>query len=283
MRLVRVGLIGLCAGLILLVPEAPRAETASKPVAATRKLKANYDLELAGFRFGDFSLTANFDGPRYDMVAKGEFEILAGLLFRGDGTTRSAGTLTDAGPKPSMFEVSYKGGDKKEKRQMRFADGAVTQFSIVPAKSKKKQNPNKVPLNEEQLVDVLDPLTAAFLSIRSNLPPGDPELCRRSTRVFDGQQVFDIILSPKRTDKLLDGAPSAIPQSVAVCRVKYIPVSGYRSDNPGVQFMRETDEVEVWLASVTDEGLYLPYRIVVPTPLGSGSATLTKVSTKSAQ
>jgi Protein of unknown function (DUF3108) len=130
---------------------------------------------------------------------------------------------------------------------------------------------------------VLDPLTAAFLSIRSDLPPGDPKLCQRSVRVFDGQQVFDIVLTPKRTDTLLDGAPSAIPQSVAVCRVKYIPVSGYRSDNPGVQFMRETDEVEVWLASVPDEGLYLPYRIIVPTPLGPGSATLTKVNSKAAQ
>jgi hypothetical protein len=47
--------------------------------------------------------------------------------------------------------------------------------------------------------------------------------------------------------------------------------------------MTKTDDVEVWLASVPKEHLYLPYRIVVPTALGSGSATLTNVKIKSPQ
>jgi len=276
MRLRRVGQIGVLAGVLLLVGGASRAENAG----AASRLQATYEMSLGVFDLGDFRLTANFDGARYTMQANAKFELLKGLLFRGGGTTRSAGVLTDKGPKPSVFEVSYKGGDKEEERFMRFANGAVSDFSIVPAK---RPNPHNVPLNEKQLVNVLDPLSAAFLSIHSDLPPGDPALCRRTVRVFDGQQRFDIVLSPKRTDKLLDGAPSDIPESVAVCRVKYVPVSGYRPDNAGVQFMTKTDDVEVWLASVPQERLYLPYRIVVPTAMGSGSATLTKVKVKSSQ
>lgn len=276
MRLRRVGQIGVLAGVLLLVVGASRAENAG----AASRLQATYEMSLGVFDLGDFRLTANFDGARYTMQANAKFELLKGLLFRGGGTTRSAGVLTDKGPKPSVFEVSYKGGDKEEERFMRFANGAVSDFSIVPAK---RPNPHNVPLNEKQLVNVLDPLSAAFLSIHSDLPPGDPALCRRTVRVFDGQQRFDIVLSPKRTDKLLDGAPSDIPESVAVCRVKYVPVSGYRPDNAGVQFMTKTDDVEVWLASVPQERLYLPYRIVVPTAMGSGSATLTKVKVKSSQ
>jgi len=276
MRLRQVGQIGVLAGVLLLVGGASRAENAG----AASRLQATYEMSLGVFDLGDFRLTANFDGARYTMQANAKFELLKGLLFRGGGTTRSAGVLTDKGPKPSVFEVSYKGGDKEEERFMRFANGAVSDFSIVPAK---RPNPHNVPLNEKQLVNVLDPLSAAFLSIHSDLPPGDPALCRRTVRVFDGQQRFDIVLSPKRTDKLLDGAPSDIPESVAVCRVKYVPVSGYRPDNAGVQFMTKTDDVEVWLASVPQERLYLPYRIVVPTAMGSGSATLTKVKVKSSQ
>ncbi len=276
MRLRRVGQIGVLAGVLLLVGGASRAENAG----AASRLQATYEMSLGVFDLGDFRLTANFDGARYTMQANAKFELLKGLLFRGGGTTRSAGVLTDKGPKPSVFEVSYKGGDKEEERFMRFANGAVSDFSIVPAK---RPNPHNVPLNEKQLVNVLDPLSAAFLSIHSDLPPGDPALCRRTVRVFDGQQRFDIVLSPKRTDKLLDGAPSDIPESVAVCRVKYVPVSGYRPDNAGVQFMTKTDDVEVWLASVPQERLFLPYRIVVPTAMGSGSATLTKVKVKSSQ
>jgi hypothetical protein len=276
MRLRQVGQIGVLAGVLLLVGGASRAENAG----AASRLQATYEMSLGVFDLGDFRLTANFDGARYTMQANAKFELLKGLLFRGGGTTRSAGVLTDKGPKPSVFEVSYKGGDKEEERFMRFANGAVSDFSIVPAK---RPNPHNVPLDEKQLVNVLDPLSAAFLSIHSDLPPGDPALCRRTVRVFDGQQRFDIVLSPKRTDKLLDGAPSDIPESVAVCRVKYVPVSGYRPDNAGVQFMTKTDDVEVWLASVPQERLYLPYRIVVPTAMGSGSATLTKVKVKSSQ
>jgi len=276
MRLRQVGQIGVLAGVLLLVGGASRAENAG----AASRLQATYEMSLGVFDLGDFRLTANFDGARYTMQANAKFELLKGLLFRGGGTTRSAGVLTDKGPKPSVFEVSYKGGDKEEERFMRFANGAVSDFSIVPAK---RPNPHNVPLDEKQLVNVLDPLSAAFLSIHSDLPPGDPALCRRTVRVFDGQQRFDIVLSPKRTDKLLDGAPSDIPESVAVCRVKYVPVSGYRPDNAGVQFMTKTDDVEVWLASVPQERLYLPYRIVVPTAMGSGSAILTKVKVKSSQ
>jgi len=280
MRLGRIGQIGALVGVLLLVGGASQAENAVAEAPAASKLQATYEVSLGIFDLGDFRLTANFDGPQYTIQANAKFEILKGLLFRGGGTTRSAGVLTDAGPKPSVFEVSYKGGDKKEQRFMRFADGAVSEFSIVPAK---RPNPHNVPLNEKQLVNVLDPLSAAFLSIHSNLPPGDSRLCRKTVRVFDGQQRFDIVLSPKRTDKLLDGAPSDIPESVAVCRVKYVPLSGYRPDNAGVEFMTKTDDVEVWLASVPEERLYLPYRIVVPTAMGSGSATLTKVKIKTSQ
>ena len=276
----RIGQIGALAGLLLLACGASQAENAASQATATSKLQATYDMSLGPFDLGDFELTASFDGPQYDMEAKAKFEILKGLLFRGGGKTRSAGTLTDDGPEPSVFEVSFKGGDKEETRSMRFADGAVSDFSIVPAK---RPNPHDIPLNEKQLVNVLDPLSAAFLSIRSDLPPGDPALCRKTVRVFDGQQRFDIVLSPKRTDKLLKDAPPDIPEPVAVCRVKYVPVSGYRPDNAGVKFMTKTDDVEVWLASVPEEHLYLPYRIVVPTALGSGSATLTKVKIKSPQ
>ena len=280
MRIRWIGQIAILAGVLLLVGGASQAENASSQIAATSKLQATYDMSLGPFDLGDFRLTVSFDGQQYTMQAKAKFEILKGLLFRGDGTTRSAGVLTEGGPEPTVFEVSYKGSDKKEKRFMRFSDGAVSEFSIVPAK---RPNPHNIPLNKEQLAKVLDPLSAAFLSIRSDLPPGDPGLCRKTVRVFDGEQRFDVVLSPKRTDKLPSGAPSSIPDPVAVCRVKYVPLSGYRPDNAGVKFMTKTNDVEVWLASVPQERLYLPYRIVVPTAMGSGSATLTKVKVKSSQ
>lgn len=273
----RVWQLGVLASCVVPVCGLSQAGNSADAIPATSKLKATYDVALSGFNFGDFRLTANFDGPQYKVQAKGRFSILSGLLYRGGGTTRSTGRLTDTGPEPSMFEVSYNGGDKKEKRRMRFANGAVSQFSIVP---KKKPSPHRIPVTKEQLENVLDPLSAAFLAVRSDLPPGDVDICHKTVQVFDGQQRFDIVLKPKRTDKLLKGAPSSLSDTVAVCRVKFVPIGGYRPDNPGIKFMTQTDKVEAWLVSVRETRMYLPYRIVVPTPLGPGSATLTELETK---
>jgi hypothetical protein len=62
--------------------------------------------------------------------------------------------------------------------------------------------------------------------------------------------------------------------------VRYKPIAGHRPDHPGVQFMRKTGEIEVWLVPVPRMGLYIPYKILVPTGWGSGSVTLTGLKIK---
>jgi hypothetical protein len=122
-----------------------------------RKILATYQVNLAGFNLGEFRLTATFQGPTYEMQGNGRFSLLAGRLYSGTGITTSTGKLTKAGPEPSSFSLSYKGGGKKDQRRMSFADGGVSQFSITP---RKKQSRRRVPVTKEQLEDVLDPLSA---------------------------------------------------------------------------------------------------------------------------
>lgn len=269
--------LGILAGCIVLLGAPLPTGYAADALLTPGKFLATYDMSLAGFNLGTFRLTATFKGHRYKMDAKGKFEILAGLIYQGEGTTRSAGRLTETDLEPSTFEVSYSGGDKKEKRSIAFTDGAVSEYSIKP---EKRPNPKNLPLTDDQLENVLDPLTGAFLSVRSDDPPDDPDVCRQKIAIFDGQQRFDIVLTPKRTDKISDDAPRDLSRTVAVCQVKFVPIGGYRPDNPGIQYMTKTDEVEVWLVPVPETSIYVPYRIVVPTPLGPGSATLAEVETK---
>jgi hypothetical protein len=208
------------------------------------------------------------------MAADGRFSLLAGLLFSASGKTTSNGKLTSAAPQPARFTLDYDGGKKREQRRMSFARGAVSNVSIVPSK---KPNPHNVPVSAAQLKDVLDPLTAAFLSVRSDAPAGDLEVCRQSIPVFDGRQRFDLVLTPKRSENLGKGAPEDLSGPAAVCRVRYRPIGGYRPDHPGVKFMTKTDEIEVWLVPVPGLSLYVPYKILVPTGWGSGSVTLTGI------
>jgi hypothetical protein len=41
--------------------------------------------------------------------------------------------------------------------------------------------------------------------------------------------------------------------------------------------MAASDEIEVWLIPVRGSTMYVPYRIVLPTPAGYGSALVTSI------
>jgi hypothetical protein len=260
-----------CLALLLLGPS--RDGVSREQNHADGKITATYRVDLAGLNLGKFHVTASINGSAYEIKGKGRFSLLAGLLYRASGTTTSVGKLTKMGPEPTQFTVSYKGGDKKEVRRMYFSAGAVSQVSIEPHK---KQGRRHVPVTKEQLANVLDPLTAAFLYARSEGPRGDLKVCHQTVPVFDGRQRYDIVLTPKRADGLTNG-PTNLSGPVAVCKVKFVPIGGYRPDNPGIKFMTETDEIEVWLVSLPRTQLHVPYQIFVPTAWGRGSVTLTDV------
>jgi Protein of unknown function (DUF3108) len=256
-----------CLLLVALVSGPSRGEPA-RPQAG--RIVATYDAGLAGIKLGEFQVTATFAGSAYEMAAQGEFSLLAGLLYKGGGKTTSSGTLTKARPQPARYSLSYKDNKKRQQLDMTFARGAVADVKIVPQKPRQRD----IPVTDEQLKNVLDPLTAAFLSVRSDAPPGDLDVCRQTIRVFDGRQRFDIVLSPKRTDTIDGDELKQLSRRTAVCRVRYQPISGYQPDHPGVQYMTKNDEVEVWLVAVPGAPLFIPYKILIPTTWGTGTVEL---------
>ena len=171
-----------------------------------------------------------------------------------------------------MYSLNFEGGDKSQQLRMTFDGGAVTQISRIP---KKRFNPHVIPITKEQLEGVLDPMTAAFLYTRSGNPNGDPKVCDQTIPVFDGEARFNFILEPKRTVKLQKNSSTGYSGFAAVCRVKLIPISGYRPDNPGIKLMSETNEYRSLAGLAPRPEMYVPYRIVLPTLVGYGSATST--------
>lgn len=270
---------GAIVAALLLLSVTPGSSASETARPKPGQVVATYDTALAGISLGDFKVTTTIKGSAYRMVAKGRFSLLAGLVYKATGRTTSSGTLTQAALRPATFTLDYKGGKKREQRNIRFDNGAVSKVRIIPRKKKK----NRIPVTAEQLEDVLDPLTATFLAVRSNAPAGDLEVCRQTIPVFDGTQRFDIVLTPKRLESLSSRAPKGLSGPAAVCRVRYVPIAGHRPDHSGVEFMRKTEGIEVWLVPARQMGLYLPYKILVPTGWGSGSITLTDLEAKSAR
>jgi Protein of unknown function (DUF3108) len=259
----------------------PDSALAENSLSTASRIDAVYRVDLAGFNLGNFRLTTVFRGDDYEMRGEGRFTILQGLIYEWQGVTASAGRVTSGGPEPAMYALSYSdGGKKTEQLRMTFDSRAVTQVSIVP---NKVPNARTIPVTKEQLEGVLDPMSGAFLSAHSENPNGDLKVCSQTLPVFDGKQRFDLVLTPKRAVNVQRSTPTGYSGPAVICQVKFIPISGYQPDNPGIQLMSQTNEIEVWLIPVRGTFMYVPYRIVLPTPVGYGSALVTSIQVAGAR
>jgi Protein of unknown function (DUF3108) len=239
------------------------------------RITAVYRVDIGNFNLGSFKLTTTFRGDGYEMRGEGRFTILEGLVYDWRGVTASSGRVTDTGPEPAMYAFNYSdSGKKSERLRITFDGKAVTGVSIVP---RTRPAPRTIPVTKEQLEGVLDPMSGAFLTAKSSNPNGDLNVCNQTLAVFDGRQRYDLVVSPKRTASVKRTTQGGYGGPAAVCRVKFIPIAGHQPDNPGIRLMAQSDEIEVWLIPVRGSNMYVPYRIVLPTPVGYGSALVTSI------
>ena len=243
---------------------------AEEPAAAATRIVADYRVDLADFNLGTFRFTTLLTGSDYQMRGEGRFSMLGGLLYDWQGTTKSSGKVTSSGPEPTMYAFSYGGGGESGQLRMSFDSGTVTRLSMAP---RKKPTPQNIPITKEQLVGVLDPMTAAFLLAHSDNSDGDLKVCDQTIPVFDGDWRFDLVLTPKRRVQIQKEASTGYSGYAAVCQIRFKPISGYRPDDPNIKLMSHSDAIEVWLVSLPGTAMYVPYRIVFPTDAGSVSAT----------
>ena len=248
---------------------------AENDLSTAARITAVYQVDLAGFNLGDFRLTTIFRGEDYEMRGEGRFSVLEGLIYEWRGVTASSGRVTSTGPEPAMYALSYSDSDKMAERlRMTFDGRAVTGVSISPHK---RPAPRTIPVTKEQLEGVLDPMSGAFLSAHSENPNGDLTVCNQTLPVFDGRQRYDLVITPKRTVTVKRTTPTGYGGPAVICGVKFIPIAGYQPDNPGIRLMQQSNEIEVWLIPVRGTQMYVPYRIVLPTPVGHGSALVTSI------
>lgn len=239
------------------------------------RITAVYRVDVGSFNLGNFKLTTTFRGDGYQMRGEGRFTVLAGLIYEWRGVTASSGRVTSAGPEPAMYAFNYSDSAKAfERLRMTFDGRSVSAVSIVP---RRRPLPRTIPVTQEQLEGVLDPMSGAFLSAKSDNPHGDLNVCNHTLPVFDGRQRYDLVVTPKRSTYVKRTTPSGYGGPAVVCAVKFIPIAGHQPDNPGIRLMAASDDIEVWLVPVRGTNMYVPYRIVLPTPVGYGSALVTSI------
>jgi uncharacterized protein DUF3108 len=262
----------LAIGLIVAGALSSGGALAEDPGRATTRITANYGVYWAGLHFGDVRVDITVRGSEYELKGDGQSSGVGGLIYKWSGGTTSAGKLGRAGPQPSLYTFSYAGGKKHGETRIAFSGGAVSDVAMLP---KKRPNPKLIPVTKEQLRGVLDPMTGALLRSRPDLPGADPRICDETIPVFDGKLRFNLVLEPRQQTRVERKTPDGYAGPAAVCGVKFVPISGFRPGDRGIDFMTaHADEIEVWLVPLPGTALYLPYRISVPTAFGSGSGEM---------
>lgn len=262
----RVCVLTLGSAVLLATPPAPFAAAGPAEIAPV-EVDATYDVAINGFGIGTFNFSSNVANGQYTLDTNVELSALLGV-FHWKGNIRSSGTIAASKPTPAGFRFDFESSSRHGSIEMGFNEVGVQNVAVLPGLV---TAPDTVPLKEQDVKGVLDPLTA-ILAL-THVPGVSP--CAQRLPVFDGVQRFDLVLSYRRHIPIAEGQ-----QDMAiVCRVKYVPIAGYRN-NDETRALANNVGIEITFRPVPRAKLMLPQSIVVPTVAGNVELTLTKVGIK---
>lgn len=224
-------------------------------------LDVQYAVSLAGLSLGSATLTGTVTPRSYSLNAQASLTGLAGMVTGGRGAASATGTIAGTRLIPSNYSVSAANGEMTRTIQMGMTGAGVQQIVINPPLDAK---PDRVPVTSAHKAGVLDPLGSMLMPTAAATPQ---DACNRTIPIFDGAQRFDIQLSYAGTRNV--SAQDGYAGPVLVCKVRYNPIAGHRSERPAVKFMAANRDMEAWLAPTGVEGIYVPYRISVKTTVGT--------------
>lgn len=242
---------------------------AARDQAWPNQVNARYRLTFNGFEVGAYNFASRYDGNTYAATGKTEISALFGA-FKWSGTFTGSGTVDKAGPRPAAFEMNYKSKKKVTSVKLGFDPAGVNSIALVP---NKPPSPEAIKVKADNLKHVFDPISAT-LAI-SNATSIDA--CNRTIPVFDGKARFDLRLSLKGRETIKEKRPTGQPRELVVCRVKYVPIAGHKPKdfvNPWIDY----DHIEIALRAIPSAGIYVPYRISVPSTVGPAVMTAEQIN-----
>jgi hypothetical protein len=228
------------------------------------EFSATYNLSFGGFDVGTYEFNAHFNNGAYEAASKAQVSAFFGA-FKWAGNFSGKGGLEPSGLRPEAFEMSYKKKKKFVSVKIGFAGRVVSAVALVP---NKPPSPDAIKLKPENLRNVFDPMSA-MISVSDANPAN---ACNRTIPVFDGKERYDLHFSFKAREPLTERHPSGQPKELIVCRVKYVPIAGHKPKDfadPWIDY----NNIEFALRAVPKAGIYVPYRITIPSPVGSAVMT----------
>lgn len=245
------------------------------PAAAQGRLDAKYEASLAGLPIGKGGWVVDIADDQFQAAVTAGTAGVLKSIGNGSGTGASNGRVVAGQLVPANYVSTINYGKKAEIIRITLSGGNVKDFAIEP---EPPVNPDRVPVTEAHRHNVLDPMTSSLLRVAGTGDVLTPDACRNKTvSVFDGRLRYDLKLDFKRLEKVK--ADKGYQGIALACAVTFVPIAGYIPDRYSIKYISEQRGMEIWFAPIAGTRVLAPFKIVIPTPLGTGIIEATEFVT----
>ena len=147
--------------------------------------------------------------------------------------------------------------------RMVLSNGTIKEYAIDP---EPPVDPDRIPVTDAHRQNVFDPMTGSMLRVPGNADPLGPDACRTSASIFDGRMRYELKLDFKRMEMVR--ADKGYQGPAVVCAIYFAPVAGYIPDRPVIKYLAAARNIEIAFAPLAGTRILVPFRMVIPTPLG---------------
>ena len=242
---------------------------ATAPAWADARLDVRYKASLAalaemkGLEIGKASLIVDITDEGYAAAGSAKVTGLARLVSKGEGSVSARGNFVNGKVSPLTYSSTSETDKKAEEIRISLANNAVKEFAVSPPTAPAE---DRVPVTEQHRQGVVDPMSAAIITVPGNGDLLAHDSCNRTISIFDGRQRYDLVFAYERTEAAKN--VSGYNGPMLVCRVAYRPIAGHRAGRLQVKYMEDNKNIFVWLAPVAGTRVLFPIRVSIVTLVG---------------
>jgi len=226
---------------------------------------------MTGLRVGQSAWTVRIEPDRYSASASGGSVDLMNVLVRGEGNAKVSGVIRDGRLVPESFSSKLVEEGETSDLKMTFEEGVVTAVETDAP----PPGPDRVPLTQAHVVGVTDPLTALLVLEPDAAGAPRKESCDRTLAIFDGRRRYDLVLSFKRIEEPQEKQLGRI----LVCNVILQPIAGHRASSMIMKYVAGRRDMEISFAPIAGTAMLAPFRLTVPTLIGTMAVQATAFET----
>ena len=232
---------------------------------AQGKLDAHYSVTLAGLPVGRGGWMVEIGDDHFTATANGATAGLMRVFASGHGESSASGAISGGQVVSSNYAANIFTDRKYDEIRMVIQSGTVKEFMVEPPTV---VTPDRVPITEAHRRGVFDPMTASLMRVPGAGDTLAPQACQRTLSIFDGRMRYDLQLAFKRLDRVRSDV--GYQGTVVVCALQYLPIAGHIPERAAIKYLAGLRDMEMWLAPIFGTRMVVPYRVSIPTPLGTG-------------